>query len=248
MARDRAAYEGEGWYTMDREMDTPIVLRIGAACAIVGAVVSVAAGTGFGNRTTTWETARLLSYLAARPAWYWPLVHLGFITGAVLWVIAFRIIADTLPDGLSRSLGRLATVTIIFGAAIHIIDSSIDGVGLSAIARSWAAAPAADQPVILRTAAAVVDMVEGVWASVIALFHGLPFALIGAAALISRRYPAWLGWVGIAGGIGSLVLGVLMFLGTQVMLYIAGAIVVSVWMVAMGFLLWQRAEDAAARS
>jgi hypothetical protein len=224
---------------MEQQVDTRMARRIGAICAIVGAIVSVAAGTGFGNRTATWGTEDLLRYLASRPSWQWPLVHLGFIFGAVLWVGAFAVIAETLPGGISRALGKLAVASVIFGAAIHIIDSSVDGVGLSALAHSWAGASAAEQPNLLRTGDVLIHVIHGTWASVIMLFHGLPFILLGGAVLVSRRYPVWVGWFGIVGGAGSLVLGVAMFLGTQVMLYVAFAIVVSLWMVTMGFLLWQ---------
>lgn len=221
-----------------------IILRIGAVCAILGAVVSVAAGTGFGNRTTTWETERLLRYLATQPSWRWPLVHLGFICGALLWVGAFAVIAGALPEGVSGALGRLATASIIVGATIHVLDSSVDGVGLTAIARSWATAPAGEQATLLRAGTTLTQVLHGTWASVITFFHGLPFVLLGIAVVASRQYPAWLGLVGVAGGLGSLVVGALMFLGVDFVpsrLFIAFAIVVSVWMVAMGYLLWLRA-------
>jgi hypothetical protein len=224
---------------MEHLTDTHVTRRIGAVCAIVGSVVSVAAGTGFGNRTTTWDTERLLRYLASLPSWRWPLVYLGFILGAILWVGAFVVIADTLPGGTSRMLGRFAVASVIIGATIHVIDASVNGVGLAALARSWASASVAEQPNLLRAGDVLIHVVHGTWASVIALFHGLPFVLLGAAVLVSRRYPAWVGWFGIVGGAGSLILGVAMFLGTEVMLYVAFAIIVSLWMVTMGFLLWQ---------
>jgi hypothetical protein len=219
--------------------DAAIIRRIGAVCAILGSVVSIGAGTGFGNRTTTWETERLLRFLAGQPSWQWPLVYLGFILGAALWLGAFVVIADMLPAGLSRMLGRFAVATIVLGATVHAIDASVNGVGLAALARSWAGASPAEQPDLLRAGGVLIQVVHGTWASVIALFHGLPFILLGAAVVTSRRYPAWVGWFGLVGGAGSLVLGVAMFLGTQVMLYVAFAIVVSLWMVTMGFLLWQ---------
>jgi hypothetical protein len=64
-------------------------LRIGAVCAVLGAVVSVAAGTGFGNVTNELATGAILRYVSSQPAWYWPTVYLGFILGALLWVGAF---------------------------------------------------------------------------------------------------------------------------------------------------------------
>jgi len=197
----------------ERQGNEGATLRIGAVCAILGAAVSVAAGTGFDNRTTTWETERLLRYLATQPSWYWPLVHLGFICGALLWVGAFAVIAGALPEGISGALGRLAMASIVIGATIHVVDSSVDGVGLSAIARSWAAASAGEQANLLRIGGALIEVLHGTWASVLTLFHGLPFVLLGMAVIASRQYPAWLGWVGVVGGLGSLVVGAMMFLG-----------------------------------
>lgn len=231
--------------------DERIARRIGAVCAIFGALVSVAAGTGFGNRTTAWETERMLRYLAAQPSWYWPTVHLGFILGALLWVGAFVAIARALPDGTSGMLGRLATASVILGATIHVIDSSLDGFGLTALARSWAAAPTAEQASLLRAGAVLLDVLHGTWASVIAFFHGLPFILLGLAAVVSRRYPAWLGWVGVIGGSGSLVIGVLMFLDAGFVpsgLFIPFAIIASLWMLAMGGLLWLSPQTGRGRS
>jgi hypothetical protein len=226
----------------EQQTDARTTARIGAVCAISGSVVSIAAGTGFGNRTSTWETERLLRYLASQPSWHWPLIYLGFILGALLWVGAFVVIADTLPGGISRTFGKFAVASVIIGATVHVIDASVNGVGLSALARSWTSASVSEQPNLLRAGDVLIHVVHGTWASVIALFHGLPFVLLGAAVLVSRRYPAWVGWFGIVGGAGSLVLGVTMFLGTRVMLYVAFAIVVSLWMVTMGFLLWQERE------
>lgn len=221
--------------------DERAVPRIGAACAILGAVVSVAAGAGFGNRTTTLDSERMLRYVASQPSWYWPAVHLGFILGALLWVGAFTVFAGLLPEGVSRVLGRLATASIIVGATIHVVDSSVDGFGLTALARSWAGASGAEQANLLRAAATLLQVLHGIWASVITFFHGLPFLLLGLAVVVSRRYPAWLGWIGVGGGAGSLAVGAMMFLGAGFVpsgLFIAFAIVVSIWMLAMGILLW----------
>jgi len=73
---------------VERQGDERATRRIGAVCAILGSAVSVAAGAGFDNRTTTWETNGCCAFLATQPSWYWPLVHLGFICGALLWSVA----------------------------------------------------------------------------------------------------------------------------------------------------------------
>jgi hypothetical protein len=223
-------------------------LRIGAVCAILGAVVSVAAGTGFGNLTNESGTEAVLRYIASRPYWYWPAVHLGFVLGALLWVGALTALASSLTHGAGWALGRMGAASIIVGATIHVVDSSINGFGLAALARVWATTPASEQASLLLTGDTLLQVLGGTWASVISLFHGLPFVLFGLAVVLSRRYPAWLGWVGAAGGAGSLASGMMMFLGAGLFsgrLFIVFALVVSLWMLAMGVLMWRSADTTA---
>jgi hypothetical protein len=219
-------------------------LRIGAVCAILGAVVSVAAGTGFGNITNELGTEAVLRYLASRPAWYWPIVQLGFILGALLWVGALAALASSLTRGAGWALGRLGTASVIVGATIHVVDSAVSGFGLAHLADAWAVATGSEQASLLLAGGALLWILGGTWASVVSLFHGVPFVLFGLAVVLDRSYPAWLGWIGFVGGLGSLFCGVMMFLGVGLVaegLFIMFALVVSLWMVAMGVLMWRRA-------
>ena len=228
----------------EREAHERTTLRTGAVCAVLGAVVSVAAGAGFADRTPTWDPVRLLTYLTAQPGWYWPTVHLGFILGALLWVGAFAAIADTLPGGLARTLGRLATASVTVGAAIHAVDSLVDGFGLAALARMWASAAGAEREGLLRDAVVLQQVLHGTWAGVAMLFHGLPFVLLGAAVVATRRVPAWFGGTGSVAGAVAFVAGVLMFLGLDLLpqaAFIDSAVAVSLWMVVLGVLLGRRA-------
>ena len=221
-----------------------VLLRIGAVCAVLGAVVSVAAGIGFGNLTNDSVIEAVLSDLSARPRWYWPAVHMGFMLGAVLWVGAFTSLAASLDRSESWALGKLGVVSIVLGAALHITDSSINGFGLAALAEAWAEAPSPDRQSIVSIGDTLLRILNGTGSSVVGLFHGLPFVLMGLAVARSRSYPDWLGWAGVIGGVGSFVVGVLMFLNADFIpawLFIILALVVSVWMVAIGGLMWRRA-------
>ena len=221
-------------------------LRLGAVCAILGAVVSVAAGAGFGNLTNESGTEAVLRYVSSQPDWYWPSVHLGFTLGALLWVGALTVLAGSLTHGAGWALGRLGAAGVILGATIHVVDSSINGFGLTALADTWAAAPASEQTSLLLAGDTLLWILGGTWASVLSFFHGVPFVLFGLAVVLDGTYPAWLGWVGVVGGSGSLVAGVTMFLGVGLLpewLFIVFAIVVSLWMVAMGILMWRRAAQ-----
>jgi hypothetical protein len=219
-------------------------LRIGSVCAILGAVVSVAAGIGFGNITNELGTEAVLRYLASRPPWYWLTVHLGFIFGALLWVAALTALAGSLTRGAGWALGRWGAASVVVGAAIHVVDSSINGFGLTALAHAWVAAPRSEQASLLLAGGALLWILGGTWASVLSFFHGVPFVLFGLAVVLDRSYPTWLGWLGSVGGLGSLFCGVTMFLGVGLVpegLFIVFALVVSLWMVAMGVLMWGRA-------
>lgn len=227
------------------------IVRTGAICAILGAVVSVAAGMSFGNLTNEQGTEAILRAIATHPSWYWPVVHLGFIIGAFLWVAAFIALAVMLTRGVSWTLGRLAAATIVIGAAIHVVDSSISGFGLAALADAWSSAPASEQPDLLRVGDGLLYVLNGTWPSVHSYFHGVPFILAGAAVAFSAVFPRWLGWIGAVGGAGSLVGGVLMFLGVSYgseRLFIVFAQIVSLWMVAIGVLMWRRAGAGQRRS
>ena len=104
-----------------------------------------------------------------------------------------------------------------------------------------------EQSNLLRVGDTLLYLLNGTWRSVHSYFHGMPFILSGAAVALSRRYPPWLGWVGVAGGTASFLGGVLQFLGVvpgSERLVIVPAQVVSLWMVAMGVLMWRRAGAA----
>ena len=230
---------GDEW-RLERERT---ILRIGAVCAVFGAVVSVAAGMGFGNLTNEYGTEQVLRTIAARPRWYWPTVHLGFVVGAFLWVGAFVALAASLERGAGWAVGWLGAATITVGAAVHVADSSISGFGLNALAGAWASASASEQSNLLRAGDTLLYLLNGTWRSVHSYFRGVPFVLSGLAVALSGRYPAWLGWVGVAGGTASFLGGVLQFLGVvpgSERLVIVPAQVVSLWMVAMGVLMWPR--------
>jgi hypothetical protein len=154
-----------------------MVLRVGSIGAIVGAVVSVAAGTGFGNITNEFGTEQVLQMLAARPRWSWPAVHLGFIIGAFLWVGAFIALALSLRGTASRALGWSAVAVVVIGAAVHVVDSSVSGFGLSALAGRWATATAAERSDLLRLGDGLLLVLNGTWPGVHSFFHGVPFIL-----------------------------------------------------------------------
>jgi hypothetical protein len=153
-------------------------------------------------------------------------------------------LASTLTEGVAWALGRLAVAAAIIGATLHTVDGSLNAGALAGLARAWNAAPEGERMVLEQNGELLLRILDGTWAGVITLFHGVPFILAGLAVALSKRYPAWLGWTGFVGGAGSLIIGIAMFLGlTSAGLAVPFAVVLSVFMVILGWLMWGQSAD-----
>ena len=175
----------------------------------------------------------------------WPVIYFGFIFGALLWVGALVALASTLTAGAAWALGRLAVPAAIVGATLHTVDGALNAGALAGLARAWEAAPEGERTALVQNGDLLLRLLDGTWAGVITLFHGAPFVLVGLAVALSRLYPAWLGWIGFIGGAGSLVIGIAMFLGlAPAGLAVPFAVVLSLFMVVLGWLMWNQSPGA----
>ncbi len=231
-----------------RQRGERLLLRLGAVAAIVGTVMQVAAGSS--QSVLSGVTAdSVLPALAEQPGWLWPLIYLSFMFGALLWVGALVALAASLRDGAAWALARLAVATAIAGATLHLVDGALNAVGLTGLARAWTVATASEQTALRQNGELLLQILDGTWAGVVTFYHGLPFVLAGLAVVVSGRFPAWLGWVGFIGGGGSLVIGVAKLLGVQTGLEVPFAVVLSLFMVVLGWLMWfQAGRDASERA
>ncbi len=220
----------------------PLLLQIGAVAAIIGTILQVGAGT-LSTSLPAGGGATALPALAAQSRWLPPLIYLGFIVGAVLWVWALVALAGQLDTGAAWALARLAVASAFVGATLHAIDGVLHGVALPGLVAAWTAAEEGNRAALVQDYDLLRHLFEATWAGVITLFHGVPFVLAGLAVTLSRRYPTWLGWIGFIGGAGSVVIGLGMFFGlAPAGLAVPFAVVLSVFMVILGWLMWTQAE------
>ena len=221
-----------------------LLLQVGAVAAIIGTIFQVAAGTSQSAQLGAGADAALAS-LAGLADWVWPITYFGFIFGALLWLGALVALSSTLTAGASWALGRLAVAAAIVGATLHTVDGSLNAGALAGLARVWEAAPEGERAALVQNGTLLLRILDGTWAGVITLFHGVPFVLVGLAVVLSRLYPAWLGWIGFIGGAGSLVVGIAMFLGlAPAGLAVPFAVVLSLFMVVLGWLMWSQSSGA----
>lgn len=223
------------------------LLRVGAIGAIAGSILQVGAGTASGALTGG-DAAAVLGGLAERPVWLAPLIYLRFIVGALGWVAGLVALAATLTEGASWALGRLAVAAVIIGVTLHAVDGVLHGPALANLAAAWAGADPTAQAARVQEANLVLRILDGTWAAVVTFFHGVPFVLAGWAVLLSQRYPAWLGWLGLMGGGGSFIIGVLLFLMIDTglalpFLAVPFAVILSLFMLILGALLLSQAGN-----
>jgi hypothetical protein len=225
---------------MDDDALAALMQRIGGWSAMIGAALLMAAGIGFGGLTFGRDAEAVLQTIAAQPRWYWPAVHLAFAAGSVLWIGAFIALNSSFRDMYARLLGSLGVVSIVLGAALHVIDSFISGSALATLATAWAAAPLADRAEIVRASETLLMVLGGTWVGVVVLFHGVPFVFTGTSVARSERYPRFLRYIGVMAGFGSIFTGALMLVVPRAVppvLYYFFAAVGTLWMVGVGYIL-----------
>lgn len=223
-----------------RSTHRQMLLRSGAAYLIAGSVLVMVFRTLHGDLPTdTGEAA--LSYVVAHPLY--PLVHLGDILGFFGYTGGLVALSASLTIGDARAIGRLGMVSVLLGAAIHIVDFSADGFSLPMLANVWAVAPASDR-VSLELGARVALVIIG-GPSVIALLFawGSTLALYGLA-IRQEGYSRWLGWTGIVLGAMIFVLGLIFFLKPNIfpgfLFYGLGGLAAHLWTIFLGVAMWRR--------
>ena len=228
--------------TNQEERHERTLLRLGAVSAVLGTLANVVASAGHGDLPET-GTHAALSFVAERDTW--SLVHLTSIFAVLLWLVAFVALSGSMSRGASWLLARFGIASILVGAAVHVVFFSIDGYALKGTADAWAAASGSERESLLRAGDLVLLLQESQFVSAIILVLGLPFLLFGLSVAFSSAYPTWLGWVGATAGAGALFTGVTRFVRLELVpdpvLFGVFGMGVSLWMAAIGTLMWKRA-------
>ncbi|HEV8362110.1 MAG TPA: hypothetical protein VGQ52_01215 [Gemmatimonadaceae bacterium] len=225
---------------MDDDALAALMQRIGGWSAMVGGALLMAAGIGFGGLTFGREAEIVLQTIAAQPRWYWPAVHLAFAAGSILWIGAFIALNSSFRETVARLLGSLGVVSMVLGAALHVVDSFISGSALTSLANQWATASATDRVEIVRASETLLMVLGGTWVGVVMLFHGVPFVFTGTSVARTERYPRFLRYVGVMAGFGSIFTGALMLViprSVPSALYYFFAAVGTFWMIGVGYIL-----------
>ena len=228
-----------------------LLLRIGAFCATAGPLVLAASFATHGDLPTNERSlvgeAVALRYVANHPTWL--LIHAATIVAGLLWVGAFTALAGTLAPGAAGALGHVLVPSAIVGGTFVIFDYGVDGYAFKILADEWAAASGPQQAQLQLMAETAVWFLNGTFRSEILVFYGLTVLLAGLAVALDGRYPVWFGGIAaVAGGV-VFVNGILSFAGTSLspaagedfLVFVVILPLESLWLLALGILMWQRA-------
>jgi hypothetical protein len=220
-------------------------LRLGAGCAVLGAVVALVTNflhprlSDFGDPVA--EELRLVAQSGG-----WIAIHLGILLGTLLITAGLYVASRTLVDQGVEAWRRLAVGSLLVSTPVTIITLGIDGYATKAVADALAGGG----PAALAAGAAVAHVGWGVFMLLTITYLGITPILFGMAVAGSRVYPAAFGLPVVVLGLVALVAGVLGTVdgpsATFFLLFSISSGLLTLWVLAIGILLWRRVPVVAA--
>jgi hypothetical protein len=224
-------------------MDKQPVTRIVPIAAITGAIL-LFIGTYLHpmEADPNQASAAFTEYAAAR---HWIASHLTQLFGVMLMVIALVLLSRRIVHGLAAEWAALARIGAIASLAMASALQAIDGVALKAMVDIWAETPEPGKSVLFHAVLAVRQIERG-FASITGLLFGLTISIYSIAILIDRRFPKWIGAVGIAGGIATGVAGVVIaytgFSELAMAINLPSSLLLMLWMIALAIYTWRQPD------
>jgi len=223
------------------------ILRIGSVSAIVGSVLGLVVNLLHPRSASLEHPEAFLQMIAGSNIWVGD--HVGILFAVLLVTGGLIAVERSIAGEPGNAWARLGFAGSLVSAGILSVLMATDGITIKVLARAWASAPEAEKAAAFRAAhaLALVDFaVFSVWTVV---FFGVTIFLYGLALLTSAVYPKWLGWVAVLASIGSALVGLnLAYRGPSVLaanvLFPIFSIVITLWVLVMGVLLWRKAGTA----
>ncbi len=222
------------------------LLRIGSVSAIAGAVFLIVFNVLHPPSGAFDDTRAHLQGIA--DSGIYQAVHVGILVGALLLLGGQgRALYRSIAAEPGAALARLGFAAALVGTATISLDIATDGIALKVVADAWASS---QDPALFQAAYVLEQVVAGIFSIWIFVLLGVSFSLYGLAVALSDVYPKWLGWAALVVAIGAGLIGLAeAFSGHSVVLtnilFPIASILLTVWMLVMGALMWRRAGAAA---
>jgi hypothetical protein len=220
--------------------------RIGGVAALLGAVVFFVSGLLHPSHRDPNDLPAAFAEYVKSPDWVG--VHLAQLAGVVLIAVALVALEATFETGLAAAWARIGSAGAIASTAIYAANQGVDGIANRAADHRWAAATGAAHMRAFEAAFAV-RQIEVALTSVFTLSLGSTLCVFALAMLFSRRYPTWLGVVGVLGGLATVAIGLEQASGgfspLSLDLFMVVGPVDLLWVIVTGVLMWRLAPRLA---
>ena len=180
----------------------------------------------------------------------WVATHFAELVLVLVTFAGFLVLCSALRRE-TPYLALLAAGAIIVTAATWTALQAVDGVTLKQSVDAWSAASGTEKATRFADAE-IVRWIEWGLQSYLRVLLGIAFLLLGAAAVLSRLVPTWLGMLLMVGGLLSLAVGISVGYaglesGLQDALGIAFQLVVLVFVVGL-LVVGRRARESGTRA
>ena len=230
-------------------MQERTLFRIGAVSLIVGfvlTIVHVALLVVDAPLSDPGDTEAFIQSIVDSSIWAG--IHVLVLVPLLLGVGGLLALYRSITGEPGAALAQLGFAAALMGAAITSVSVAILGGGaMKELADAWAAAADKEVPFAVAKATILVSFDIGSWGNLV--FYGVAPILYGLAISLTGIYPKWLGWVAVVGGVGGVLIQIVQFSqGVSLVtsgVYVASFLVVTLWLVVMGVLMWRKAGAAA---
>lgn len=214
------------------------VTRIGAAAAMVGAVIAIVFNLLHPRSSDVGSAAEEVRLATEEGIWLFDHYMIAWAVGLAL--LAFIAISRSLTSEPSISWGRVALIFGIGSTALVFATVVVDGFALKE----------AGETADATTAEAVAFIGGGLFLASIGSFFGFTPILFGVAVLTGNDYPAWLGWGAVIAGLLGIIAGTIIFFDgfsqfTTNVLFPISSVLSTLWIGITGYFLWQKASQPA---
>lgn len=221
-------------------MHTQSLLRVGAYCAIAGAVLAVL--VNILHPDVQYGMNQTRAVIASRSDWR--MIHLGIIISALLLTYAFTALTISIARNSPSGFQWFGLVTTVVAAAVIMVAIGLDGFADKMLSDLWSRTPPAGRPPLLAAGYAIYLVHEGLFYIWAGLFFGVAYVFYGAALVQSEVYPKLFGQIGtIIGGAGALI-GAAQYLVINDVLEVALRVVLfaaTLWLLVLGAFMWRYA-------
>jgi hypothetical protein len=240
----RTASAGAGLAQPFQGADQPLA-RVGAVCSLVGAVVLFVATLLHPMGADPNDAPAAFAEYAADTLWVWS--HLGQFAGISILSMAMVALTATFEPGRAAAWGKVGVVGMAATVAVAAALQAVDGVALKALVDRWIREAGEARDLAFEAAFAARQIEIGM-ASLLSIQFGITAAIFGFALRQSARYPAWVGTMGLAVGLGMIAAGGAQaktgFSGLAMMLSMSASSLSLVWVIALGAKMWALSVNA----